>query len=63
MNVNHGLSKCKPWLEEQQLDQDPQVPGNVKTPHADRKRRRKMPDSSVQDPDYESQILHVPGEN
>jgi len=38
--------------EQQQLDQDPQVPGNVETPYAD-KNRRQMPDSSVRDPDYE----------
>ena len=39
--------------EQQQLDQDPQVPANVETPDADRNRRRQMPDSSAQDPDYE----------
>jgi len=39
--------------EQQQLDQDPQVPSKVETPDADRNRRRQMPDSSVQDPDYE----------
>ena len=39
--------------EQQQLDQALQVPGNVETPDADRKRRRQTPDSSAQDPDYE----------
>jgi len=39
--------------EQEHLDQDPQVPENVETPDADRDRRRQMPDSSVQDPDYE----------
>ena len=39
--------------EEEQLDQDPQVPENVETPDAVRNRRRKMPYSSAQDPDYE----------
>jgi len=39
--------------EQQQLDQDPQVPANAETPDADRNRRRQMPDSSVQEPDYE----------
>jgi len=38
--------------EQEQLDQDIQVPENVETPDADRDRRRKMPDSSSQDPDY-----------
>ena len=37
------------WL---QLDQDPQVHENVKTPVADGDRRRQILDSSVQDPDY-----------
>ena len=42
-------------MEEQlQLDQDPQVPGNVETPDADNNRRRQTPGSSVQDPDYET---------
>jgi hypothetical protein len=41
-------------LEEQlQLEQGPQVPGNIETPDADSNRRRQTPDSSVQDPDYE----------
>jgi len=40
-------------MQEQQLDQDPQVPANVETPDADRNRRRQMTDSSAQDPDYE----------
>ena len=35
-----------------QLDQDPEVPGNVETPGVDRNRRQ-TPDSSVQDPNYE----------
>ena len=39
--------------EQMQLDQDPQVPGNIETSVADNNRRRQMPDSSVQDPDYE----------
>jgi len=39
--------------EQQQLDQDTQVPGNVETPDTDGKRRRHMPNSSTQDPDYE----------
>jgi hypothetical protein len=40
-------------VEQQQLDQDTQVPGNVGTPDTDGNRRRHMPESSVQDPDYE----------
>jgi hypothetical protein len=36
-----------------QLEQDPQVPGNVKTSDADSNRRRQTPDSSMQYPDYE----------
>jgi hypothetical protein len=41
-------------LEEEQMkfDQDPQVPGNVESPIADRNRIQ-TPHSSVQDPDYE----------
>jgi hypothetical protein len=41
-------------LEEErlQLDQDPQVYENIGTPEADGGRRRQIPDSSVQDPDY-----------
>ena len=39
--------------EQEQLDQDPQVPENVETTDADRNRRRQMPDSLAQDPDYE----------
>ena len=39
--------------EEQQLDQDTQMPENVETPDTDGNRRRHMPDSSAQDPDYE----------
>jgi hypothetical protein len=41
-------------LEEErlQLDQDPQVHENVGTPVADGDRRRQIPDSSVQGPDY-----------
>jgi len=39
--------------EQEQLDQDPLVPENVETPDADRDKRRQMPDSSTQDPDYE----------
>ena len=39
--------------EQEQIDQDPQVPENVETPDADRDRRRQLPDSSAQDPDYE----------
>jgi len=39
--------------EQEQLDQDPQVSGNVETPEADRNRRRQMSESSAQDPDYE----------
>jgi len=39
--------------EQEQLDQDPQVPGNVETPDADRNGTRQMLDSSAQDPDYE----------
>ena len=39
--------------EQQQLDQDTQMPGNVETPNTDGNRRRHMPDSSAQDPDYE----------
>jgi hypothetical protein len=35
-----------------QLEQDPQVPGNVETPDAN-KNTRQTPDSSMQDPDYE----------
>jgi hypothetical protein len=43
-------------LEEKrlQLDQDPQVRENVGTPVADGDRRRQIPDSSVQDPDYKT---------
>jgi hypothetical protein len=42
-------------LEEErlQLDQDRQVHGNIETPVADGNRSRQIPDSSVQDPDYE----------
>jgi hypothetical protein len=42
-------------LEEErlQLDQDRQVHENVETPVADGDRSRRIPDSSVQDPDYE----------
>jgi hypothetical protein len=42
-------------LEEErlQLDQDPQVHENFETPVADGDRSRQIPDSSVQDPDYE----------
>jgi hypothetical protein len=39
--------------EQEYLDQDPQVSENIETPEADRNRRRKMPNSSAQDPDYE----------
>jgi len=39
--------------EQLQLEQGPQVPGNIETPDADSNRRRQMLDSSVQDPDYE----------
>jgi hypothetical protein len=46
-----------------QLDQDPQVPGNVETPDADRIRRREAPDSSMQNPNYEPQILRIPEES
>jgi hypothetical protein len=38
--------------EQLQLDQDPQVHENVGTPVAGGDRRRQIPDSSVQDPDY-----------
>ena len=38
--------------EQLQLDQDPQLPGNVETPDADNNRRQ-TPDSSIQDPNYE----------
>ena len=41
--------------EQEQLDQDPQVPENIEIPGADRSRKRQMPDSSAQDPDYEPQ--------
>jgi hypothetical protein len=39
--------------EQLQLDQNPQMPGNVEILVADRYRRRQTPDSSAQDPDYE----------
>jgi len=39
--------------EQEYLDQDPQVSENVETPEADRNRRRKMPESSAQDREFE----------
>jgi hypothetical protein len=39
--------------EQQQIDQDTQMPENGETPDTDGNRRRHMPDSSAQDPDYE----------
>jgi len=38
--------------ERLQLDQDPQVHENVETPVADGDKSRRIPDSSVQDPEY-----------
>jgi hypothetical protein len=47
--------ETKTLVEEQQqyLHHNPQVPGNVETPVADRNRRRQTPESSAQNPDYE----------
>ena len=54
MNANCRFDETQALEEKQlQLDQDPQVHGNVETPDADNNRRRQTPDSSVQDPDYE----------
>ena len=45
--------------EQKQLDRDPQMPENVETPATEGNRRKHMPDSSAQDPDYEPRILRA----